>query len=46
MQDEGEPALSASLNVSIRVDPVPPIFDQAVYEAYLLEFTDQVINSR
>ena len=42
LQDEGEPALSTSLNVSIRVDPVPPIFDKAVYETDLFEFTNEV----
>lgn len=42
MQDEGDIPLSARLNVSVRVDPVPPNFDQLVYEADLLEFTDEV----
>lgn len=43
MQDEGSPPLSASLNVSIRMDPVPPTFGQPVYEADLFEFTDEVM---
>ena len=41
-QDEGSPPLSASLNVSVRVNPVPPTFGQQVYEADLMEFTDKV----
>ena len=41
-QDEGAPPLSTSLNVSVRVDPVPPTFDQPVYEAYTAEFTNKV----
>jgi hypothetical protein len=40
--DEGDPPLSSSLNVSVRVDPVPPAFSQLVYEAYTPEFTDKV----
>lgn len=43
MQDEGSPPLSASLNVSIRLDSVPPTFDQPVYEADVFEFTDEVM---
>ena len=41
-QDESDPPLSSSLNVSVRVDPVPPTFDQLVYEAYTTEFTNKV----
>ncbi|CAI7993589.1 Cadherin-99C [Geodia barretti] len=39
--DEGEPSLSASINVTIVDDPVPPVFDQRVYEVELLEFTNK-----
>ena len=41
-QDEGEPPLSGSVDVLVRVDPVPPTFSQSIYEAELLEFTDKV----
>ena len=41
-QDEGIPPLNASLNIIVRVDPEPPVFNQTFYTANVPEFTGEV----
>ena len=41
-QDEGIPPLNASLSVTVRVDPEPPVFNQSIYTAAVPEFTGEV----
>ena len=41
-QDEGIPPLNASLNITVRVDPEPPVFNQTFYTANVPEFTGEV----
>ena len=42
LQDEGFPPLNDSISVTVRVDPSPPVFEQAVYSASVDEFDSEV----
>ena len=45
MQDGGSPRLSDSMVVTIRVDPIPPVFQQTTYTVSVPEFMGQVSTS-
>ena len=42
VQDEGFPPLNGTILATVRVDPVPPIFEQFVYTASVDEFSGEV----
>lgn len=42
LQDGGSPPLSDSIIVTVRIDPIPPVFEQTTYSASVAEFTGTV----